>query len=293
VSAEQRSTVVFAVCHPDDEALWIGGILRGLAQAVGLRVLVICLSGNDDTSPRAREFEEARAAVGYDAGVVLGGPLRPALEPLPPTSATLVEGLRRLDVRTAEVDLLVTHSPYGDEHANPHHMQAHLELDQWSAELGVPFGYFSYLPMPFFVHRPLLRSPQRLNGSFHLIDLSRCSPTVRTRIMRSDPRVRRRLRCPRYRLLFDGDAEAKRRMLACYASVDLAAHREGYAAFTSACEGIYVYDDAGLEALRPLLAQLRPPDPADLFGSFAPRGPAALAAAAARRLARTQRSPVS
>src|SRR6266404_8308049 len=96
----RRYGIVFAVCHPDDEAIWIGGLLHELSEIPYVQAYVICLSGRDPNSPRGQEFEAARRVARYAGGVVLGFPLRPAPEPLPEISQTVEEGLRLLNLKT-------------------------------------------------------------------------------------------------------------------------------------------------------------------------------------------------
>ncbi len=234
--AHRPLNLVFVVCHPDDEALWIGGLLCALPEFSGIRTHVICLSGRDSTSPREAEFHDARRTAGYAAGVVLGFPLRAAGEPLPSIAETTVEGLQHLKLEAAEVDLLVTHSPYGDEHANPHHVQAYRELRAWTRRHGVPFGYFSTVPMSDFAHVPLDTGFRR-SGALHLLARLRCEWP--------QGRERTDVDRPAEYVQFAIDAARKHSMLRCYQSIDLDAHARGYAAFSSGAEGIYVVDAAG------------------------------------------------
>jgi LmbE family N-acetylglucosaminyl deacetylase len=260
--------VVFVVCHPDDESLWTGGILHGLAGFDVVRTYVVCLSGNDAASPRGAEFEAATGVAGVTAAVVLGRPLRPAGEPLPDIAATTREGLGRLGLKPSEIDLLVTHSPYGDEHLNPHHVQAYEELLRWTRAQRIPFAWFSVLPHPLLLHQPLMHGLRRHGASFHLLNLARCLPTPRLLLRLRDAGLRERLRPPRYYLQFAGDQGAKRRMLECYQSIDLAEHEAGYAAFTSAVESLYLMDAGGLAAFKPIVRAMAPPGPANLFAGL-------------------------
>lgn len=245
-----KRTLVFAVCHPDDEALWVGGLLHGLSRIQGVRCLVVCLSGRDPGSPRAAEFEAARLVAGYENGVVLGGPLRSAEQPLPPVGATLEEGLAALGVGSG-IDLLVTHPPHGDEHGNPHHLQAHRELRRWCRGAGVPFAFFSTVPLQRTRHIPELGHIRR-SGPLHLTMLARC----------------RGLGAPHTYAQFGIDTDNKRRQLECYRSIDLPAHERGYASFTSPVEGVYLADGVATSAFAPVLRALDPVGPEDQFAGL-------------------------
>jgi LmbE family N-acetylglucosaminyl deacetylase len=257
--------VVFVVCHPDDESLWAGGMLHGLSGFDFVRTWVVCVSGADPDSPRAAEFAAALDVAGATGGAVLGGPLRGANDPLPDIAVTAQAGLERLGVPVADVDLLVTHSPYGDEHLNPHHVQAYEQLVSWSREAGVPFGWFSVVLLPWLLHQPLLHGLRRHGETFHLLSLARCLPTPGLALRLRDRARRGRLSPPRYHAQFAGDVAVKRRMLECYRSIDLPAHEAGYGAFTTAAESLYLMNRRGLAPLQRIADAMTTPGPSDLF----------------------------
>ena len=267
--------IVFVVCHPDDEALWIGGLLCELPRFADVRAHVICLSGRDQRSPREREFEEARKVAGYAAGVVLGFQLRPAGEPLPAIAPTTAQGLDRLGMPPDQVSLLVTHPPYGDEHANPHHVQAHRELRLWTRQHQIPFGYFSCLPMSDIAHVPRAGGFRRL-GALHLLNRSRCEWAGSARPPGND--------CPAEYVQFGIDIAKKRAMLDCYQSIDLAEHERGYAAFTCGSESIYV-DALGARVIDAIVDTMPVPGAADLVAQHPPARPT-LAGRVVRKLRR-------
>jgi LmbE family N-acetylglucosaminyl deacetylase len=253
----RRYRIVFAVCHPDDEAIWVGGLLHELSEIPYVQAYVVCLSGRDPNSPRDREFEAARKAAGYAGGIVLGFPLRPAPQPLPATSQTLQEGLKLLRLEVSDVDLLLTHSPYGDEQLHPHHVQTHRELKSWSAEAGVPFGYFSCLPIPQFRHTPILTEVRR-SGTLHLLHLSRCS-----HVLSSEDRKSQGVTvfddCPSYYLQFLTDRAAKLQMLSHYSSIGLESHARNYTMFTNPCEAIYLMDDKAYQPFGAIIEDMKVP----------------------------------
>jgi LmbE family N-acetylglucosaminyl deacetylase len=250
--------LVFAVCHPDDEALWVGGLLCELARLPFIKAYVVCLSGNDSHSPRMGEFDAARESAGYAGGVILGFPLRPAPDPLPDTALTLQEGLARLDLLERDVDLVITHSSYGDEHKHPHHRQAFSEIGRWCARADIPFGYFSCLPLTWLRHLPFAVELRRL-GTLHLLNASKCERIFSDRHYEADPDRSAQFESPKYYLQFLTDAAAKTRMLNCYQSINLAQHERGYAMFTSACEAIYLSDDRAFAPWRAVIDAMEVP----------------------------------
>jgi LmbE family N-acetylglucosaminyl deacetylase len=261
----QTFNIVFAVCHPDDEALWVGGLLYELSKFSAIRAYVVCLSGHDAQSPRESEFLEAKKIAGYRDGVVLGSKLRAALDPLKSIDETFEEGLRHLNLKTDGIDLLITHSPYGDEQKHPHHAQAHRELRSWARRTHVPFGFFSCLPIPFYLHQAILHTPKRL-GSLQLLNFSKCSSSTR-RLLKiiHHKDLKKYWRAPKYYLQFLTDLSVKLRMLGCYRSTKLDVFQAGYATFDNPCEALYILDDAGLAPFEYLFDRMEIPEHPDLF----------------------------
>jgi LmbE family N-acetylglucosaminyl deacetylase len=261
--------VVFFVCHPDDEALWVGGLVSGLGR-FGVEVSVICASGGGQGSVRAAEFQSAREVAGYKRGLVLGGPLRAANEPLPPLALTLEAGLTQLGIDPSEVALLVTHSPYGDEHRHPHHKQAYQELKQWAQGSRVPFGFFSCMPLPWLQHQPIAASLRRAHG-LSLIGVFECRPAVQSAAMIDGGGRTTSEESPRYYFQFDIDVPAKARMLARYPSIDLEKHATGYVMFGASFEALYVFDEKGAAVLFDLYRQMDHSGVDDLFAEICSR----------------------
>src|SRR5258708_1979045 len=105
--ADRPVNVVFVVCHPDDESLWVGGLLHGLSSFECVRTWVVWVSGDEVESPRPGEFHAALNVARATGGVVMGGALRRAPEPLPDVAATTRDGLQCLGLATADVDVLL------------------------------------------------------------------------------------------------------------------------------------------------------------------------------------------
>ena len=252
--------ILVVVCHPDDEAIWFGGSLHALSKLV--EVNVICLSGRDVNSPREQEFEAARAISFYKKGVVLGYPLRKALQKLPFVPDTVEEGIRVLGKTISDIDLLVTHSPYGDEHHHPHHKQAYSELFAWTKKESISFAFFSMIPLPIGSNRSILRNFPRL-GSFHVTCLARCEYGFRDFI--AGFVLRGRGWMPAYYAQWQTDIVVKRAMLNCYQSIGLEGHAENYAMFTSSVESLYFMNKRGFNFIASLIKGIEIPGVKDLF----------------------------
>ncbi len=255
--------ILVVVCHPDDEVIWFGGSIHALCNLANVEVDVICLSGKDEGSPREQEFHAAQQVAGYQKGIVLGYPLRRALESLPDISTTLEQGLAALGRRLDEVELLITHSPFGDEHLHPHHQQAFKELLNWSWKVRVPMGFFTTVPLPLGKARSLLRNYRRM-GALHLTSLAKCSYSL-------GDYLKKWLFYgngwfPKYYVQWQIDNDVKLAMLNCYQSIDLEQHRDGYATYTSSIESFYLYDRQGFEVISRVLEKMDVPGAKDLFG---------------------------
>ena len=255
--------ILFVVCHPDDEAFWVGGMIASFSKFPFIKAHVICLSGKDTNSPREKEFFEARKIAGYDKGIVTGFKLRPALTPLPDTSATVVNALKEIGLEVNSIDLLITHGPFGDEQKHPHHVQTYRELLAWSSANRVPFGFFSCLPIDFIYHRSLLKNCKRHN-ELHLLSLARCQRSISSKLLTGlQP-----FKCPRYYVQFLTDGAIKTKMLECYTSVDVPGHKKTYSMFTNNVEAIYVDDDRGMMPIKAIVDAMEIPGADDLFEHF-------------------------
>lgn len=260
--ATKSTRVVFVVCHPDDEALWAGGLISCLAGIKSFDVHVICISGANDPSPRKIEFGKAQKICGYFSGTVVGDTLGPASNPIKSLRDKISDGLHDLKITCSDIDLLFTHSPYGDEHAHPHHIQACEELYAWAKKHKVPFGFFSCVPLPNSYLKPELRNMKRL-GSLQLLNYAMCKYSLTRKLFRWIEK-----RPWRYPILYTQwlvDGKAKERMLNCYNSVGLDQHMKGYAMFTSNVESLYVFDQRGVDVIKDLIQLMETPGSEDLF----------------------------
>ncbi len=163
------------VCHPDDEALWFGGLLYELSRFKKLEVYVICISGGGGSKKtvREKEFLQYKNIANYKDGIVIKRKLNEAVKKLENISEKINLGLKKLNLSFTEIELIITHSPYGDEHRHSHHIQMSKEIFNFSRNKKIPFGFFSCLPLPRTSHIPYLRSMISLN-KFDALNFSKC-----------------------------------------------------------------------------------------------------------------------
>lgn len=263
----KKYNLLFIVCHPDDEALWVGGLIFEFSKINLFNVYVICLSGANSGSLRIKEFYHAKSLGKYFNGIILGDKLGPADIPLLEIAPVVKDGLKKLKLKQNNIDLLITHSPFGDEHQNPHHIQAYKELLRWTKNNQVPFGFFSCIPIPFFNLEPQLKNMKR-NNTLQLLNFAKCfyRASFLQRPMHNNSLSF--LECPSYYLQFLVDGIAKKKIIASYKSIGINSLDKNYATFSNNCESLYIFNDKGLKPFLYLFSQMEVPGSEDLFVNF-------------------------
>lgn len=258
---EKIFNLIFVVCHPDDEAVWVGGLLSELSRFNFLKIYVICLSGG--TSERLQEFKKAQEIAGYFQSFLSDERLRLANNPIVDISKTVEKGIINFGLKFGDVDLIVTHPPFGDEHGHPHHKQTYNELYAWTRNNHIPFGYFSTAVVPFFDLRPTLQNMKR-SETLHILQVSDCINNL-SLLKKIFSRSLRPYHTPKYYIQFLSDKEKKIKMLQCYNSVDLEKFKKGYCSYTQNSESIYIIDKAGFIPFEAVLASMETPGRKYLF----------------------------
>jgi len=257
--------ILVVVCHPDDEALWLGATLTGSRDLIDVEFRVVCLSGVDSTSQRSEEFQKARDFAGYASGRVVGGPLRAASTPLP-DMAPLIESVLVDDHLAAErIGLVISHSPFGDEHRHPHHRQAYGEVRAWAHSHKLSFAFFSPICIPAGKLKPMLKSLPH-STHLHVTQIAECKFGLLARVKYWT--WTRKFHTPKFLIQILGSGHLKSQMLHHYQSINLMEHIEGYAAFTSPLESLYFEDRRGFQLMVSHLEQLPIPGPQPLFRSL-------------------------
>jgi LmbE family N-acetylglucosaminyl deacetylase len=232
--------ILFVVAHPDDESLWAGGTLSGLSQFENIETYVLCITGRDDEH-RCDEFKKAMEIAKPTAHAIMGHDLPKkggiALEEIP---QFFNDGLIELGLELNEIDLVITHPHYGDEHTHMNHMQLFYAMREITAQHQVPFACFSFMPIPYVKLCPILPDARRDKG-LHLISIAMCELQAHklTERLSQTP--------PRFFVQFKVDEVTKREMLNCYQSINTEQHQKGYSAWDSYIENFYIFDEKGLK----------------------------------------------
>ncbi len=235
--------------HPDDESLWVGGILSSLSKMPNIDISLICITGANHPF-RKQELSAAmnQASVTSWAVMELDIPTRGGISLNQPV-AHYLKGLDTLQIKEADIDLIITHSPYGDEHEHIQHSQLFHELYSRCNNTGVPFSFFSFLPAPYYGKISILPHGKRGYG-LHMIGFYQC-------FARPDIKISHAM--PKYFVQFKVDEKVKNNMLCCYESIDIEEHKDGYFAWTSFVEGLYLYDDHGANVVEGIIKNLESP----------------------------------
>jgi LmbE family N-acetylglucosaminyl deacetylase len=257
--------ILVVVAHPDDEAIWFGASICGLVNDLNQQVTVLCLSGHDPDSSREDEFAQSQRIAGFQNGKVLGGALRKAGEPLPSVKETLEKGLKDLSISLNQIQIVITHSPYGDEHRHPHHVQSFKSLNKWCKSKNKPLAFFTTIPIPAGSMKPFLRGLMRSN-LFHVTNISRCNfgPIERLKYFNASGTYT----LPKFYFQFVGQTDRKIEMLRSYHSVDQDLFESGYGMFTCNAESLYVLSHNGYHELLLILGEASYPSTDQLFGQI-------------------------
>lgn len=231
--------VVAVTAHPDDEVIWFGGLLTLLAR-LGCSVHVVCLwgalerpgsmsavaPGRQDID-RKDEFFVSVGVLGLSQSGIIIDSCFPVDQSKPQSDDVLrfhleeVIGSLGFDLRS--IDMFVTHSPYGDERAHPHHIRVHEFVSGLVNRLGGQgLVYPSIVPFFGVVHSPVSRGIRRLDH-FHLVGRYDCVAPAGAVSM--------------HQLVYD--TGFKRLALDSYVTVDMQKHMNDYAMFTCPVECLY------------------------------------------------------
>jgi len=227
--------VLFVVAHPDDESLWIGGILSLLNQTEGIDVSVLCMTGGLDPE-RSSSFRKVMDILNISSWhhtqnelVKVGGVLIDSAEQV------LSQGL--VNLGSLKYDMIVTHSFYGDEHLHVQHKQLYSVVRSYCTNNNIPFSYFSFMTIPYFAMTTNQTSAKRIHKT-HLVNDMNCHALEG---------IQYGIKVPHKYYQYKVNSELKDMLLQCYTSINLEEHQRGYYAWDSSIEGFYTEEEAASE----------------------------------------------
>ena len=229
--------ILFVFAHPDDESLWTPGLIKEFSSLEGFHPYVLCLWGSlENMDPyRESQFYKSTQILGSNSFLVN------SIEQDP-----ISYGLQKMEVLLNEIDLIVTHSPYGDEHEHRHHKQLYsMCRDKSSQSPNTGFSYFSFLTPPYEYKSKMLAGLRREKS--HLLNILEDSSSHRTFFQ------------------FNFDPLIKEEALSSYQNINREEHKNGYYAWTSSVEGYMCEDEKSKEIFLSLLSQYQCPINKNIF----------------------------
>ena len=243
--------ILLITAHPDDEIIWFGSTLYQLTKFKNININVICLwslleipgsmaavsEGYKDID-RKEQFYNVCKFMNFSKYYLIFDNQNEIIEPY--NYDYILQGfinafnilkLNELD----KIDLIITHSYYGDEKKHPGHITTHNFSKQYAELNNIPFSYFSILQIPNINHIPLLNNCYRKNG-LHLLNLSKCNDNL-------------------YYIQFQGNLNKKIKALKLYKAVDFEIHYDHYMGLTLITEGLY-FEYNALEIINNIISNM-------------------------------------
>ena len=239
--------ILFIVAHPDDESLWVGGTLNFLSKISNIEPYVLCLTGRNHPE-RSTEIKNALSVAGIK-DYFIGTENIPTAhgQPLQHMSDCIDDAINffgispDMQILPQDIDLVVTHPYYGDEHKHPQHIQVFKYVKEWCQKLHIPFAFFSTLNIPFLKHTGKQQDIRR-NDYTHIISYGDCEHTDIKHFVQ-----------------IKADCSKKYKMLQCYPSINIEQHHSGYASWDSCVEHIYFCDNKGFSIFEDIINNLESP----------------------------------
>ncbi len=220
------------VSHPDDEIIWAGNLLINLSRS-GWKVYIICLSRA--TEDRNNQFYQVCKEAGFDAYL--------SQDLIPSVTQSIGDVTKKINEAKALFqcegpDLILTHSPYGDEHNHPHHVDCFKQVYKWTKKRKIPLAFFSTIKLPLF-HYPTQGNVHQENG-YIIAEQGKTylSPYYFLNSLRG---------CPRYYITFGFNQNEKKAFFSLYQSVNIQVHIEQYLALSLLQENIYFFCKKGVK----------------------------------------------
>lgn len=228
--------VLFITAHPDDESLWCPGLINFISKIEGYDPYVLCLWEilEKKDNFRTQQFYQATQFLGCNALIVEDSVICP---------------LRQLEskfsINLEDFEIIITHSPYGDEHEHKHHINVHRYAKEKAEDLQIGFAYFTYITPPG-TYISLMKSGLRLE-KMHLVNSLENIDSEHIL----------------YQILFDYDI--KKTALSFYKNINIEEHIRGYYAWTSSIEGYVAMDAGSKQFFSNLVGNLQSPIEKNIF----------------------------
>ena len=241
--------ILVITAHPDDEVIWFGSTLYQLSKFKNININVICLwsllekpgsmaavsKGYIDID-RKEQFYNVCKFMNFSKYYLIYDNKNQELyknenynEMLESFNNAIIK------INLEHIDLIITHSYYGDEKKHPGHIITHNFSKRYAKENNIPFSYFSTLQIPILNHVSMLNNYYRKKG-LHLLNLSKCNDNL-------------------YYVQFQGNLNKKIKAVKLYKAVDFNIHFNHYMALSLIAEGLY-FEYSGLKVINNIISNM-------------------------------------
>ena len=218
--------ILLVTAHPDDEVIWLGSTLHELSKKPNVQIKVICLWGALEkpgtmsaVTPgfsdwdREKHFYEACTNQGYtDCKIFVDENFNASANEYQ-TDENLNTAFNTCSKDIGDYDIIITHSPNGDERKHPHHIRLYDFFRKFTLENDIPFGFFSTF------------ENSKIQSSQFGKSIYKCEPNE----FGVD-----------YFLQFFTDVDKKLESMKIYKSVDFDKHYNDYYAMRTGNENLYI-----------------------------------------------------
>ena len=236
--------ILITTAHPDDELIWFGSTLYELSKFPNINIYCICFWGilekpgcmravtpGYQDIDRKNQFYQVSKAMNFKSSYIITETKHEVIQKNKQTDFVINEeffnALNIINIDIKNIDLLITHSFYGDERKHPHHIRMYDFFSKFTLDNNIPFSFFSILKISYISHSSILRSTYRKDKlhllSFDKIDNSKLDITNK----------------PQYCIEFQGNLDKKIEYLKLYKAVDFNKHYNDYFGFSMITERLY------------------------------------------------------
>ena len=237
-------SILLITAHPDDELIWFGSTLYELSKFPNINIYCICFWGILEkpgsmkaVTPgykdidRKNQFYEVSKAMNFKNSHIITETKYEVIQQNKQTDFVINEeffnALNIIGLDKNNIDLLITHSFYGDERKHPHHIRMYDFFSKFTLTNNIPFSFFSILKIPNISHNSILKSTFRI-GELHLLSFDKIDNSKLNIINK-----------PQYCIEFQGNLDKKLEYLKLYKAVDFKKHYNDYFGFSMIAERLY------------------------------------------------------
>ena len=237
--------ILLATAHPDDEVMWLGSTLYELSKLENINIYCICFWGilekpgsMRSVTPgykdidRKEQFYQVSKAMNFKNSYIITETSYEVKQQERQKNEVIenefLNALNKINLKIDNINLLITHSYYGDERKHPHHIRLYDFFSEYTLNKNIPFGFFSILKIPNVPHIPTLIHTIRKN-ELHILSIEK--------ITNQNLNISNK---PEFLIEFQGNLTKKLETLKLYKAVDFNKHYNDYTGFSIINEKLYV-----------------------------------------------------